>query len=315
MTLRLIPIALVLMAGLAFGQQPAKKEAAKEPAKPVLGSLEDTLDKALRNSADIKAAEAKIREAEAEANRVRHQVLTRATTLHTNLNVAKRMVAVAEEQFAKTKVGVGAGSIPHSEFLAAQSTVEKARGEVELLETELKSLRGEFAVRFINPAAFSADVAIATWDLSSSKLWLGSGVNSDADLSGRWLWSGTKVASVQSPMAERVRKLLDQEVECGIVNSSPALAMHQIMELAKSDIPLRQMIGKAKLENDFNLNGKLSVGSWFQAIEDSDPNLRVVIRDYGLLMTTKDKIPDGAVRVAEFWKAKEAKIEGPTIKK
>ena len=66
---------IVLSAGLALAQPGPKKDPApKEPAKPAPGSLEDTLDKSLRNSADIKVAEA-MRDAEAELNRVRQQVL------------------------------------------------------------------------------------------------------------------------------------------------------------------------------------------------------------------------------------------------
>jgi len=317
MTLRLFPIALVLVAGIAFGQQPPKKEAPKEPAKPTPGSLEDTLEKALRNSADIKAAEAKIREAEAEANRVRSQVLTRATTLHTNLNVAKRMLNLAEDLFAKTKTGVEKGIIPQAEFLTAQATLEKTRGEVELLETELKSLRGEFAVRnypLVGAATFTPDGrylysatmdgALRAFDVYGStgdSVWL-------PDLSNG-LSRNPAVTQVQPTMADRVRKLLDQEVEYLFDGHQPSDAMLTLIEIAKSDIPLRNMFGNSKPEAHFSLNGKLSVGAWIQAIEDSEPNLRVVIRDYGLLMTTKDKIPDGAVRVADFWKAKAAKKE------
>lgn len=315
MTFRLMPIALVLVAGLAFGQQPQKKETPKEPAKPAPGSLEDTLEKALRNSADIKAAEAKIREAEAEANRVRSVVLTKATTLHTNLNVAKRMLVVAEELFAKTKAGVERGINPQGELLVAQSTVEKARGEVELLETELKSLRGEFAVKNLNTisgAAFSPDgrflyattldSAFRAWDIYAS-----SGDAARAQDLAHALSRGPAPAQVQPSMAERVRKLLDQEVEQHFDGRLPAEAMRMLIQVTESDIPLRDMTGKSKPEADFSLTGKLSVAAWIQAIEDTDQNFRVVIRDYGLLMTTKDKIPDGAVRVAEFWKAKEGK--------
>src|SRR5262245_16162942 len=94
--------ALLVAAGLVVAQPAPKKDvpAPKEPSKPAPGSLEDTLDKALRNSADIKSAEAKVREAEAELNRVRQQVLTKATALYSDLNLARRMLAVAEQTLA-----------------------------------------------------------------------------------------------------------------------------------------------------------------------------------------------------------------------
>src|SRR5262245_14715641 len=99
--------AVLVAAGMVLAQgqpakEPSKKDVAakKEPAKPAPGSLEDTLEKSLRNSADIKAAEAKVREAEAELNRVRQQVLTKATALYSDLNLARRMLAVAEQTLA-----------------------------------------------------------------------------------------------------------------------------------------------------------------------------------------------------------------------
>jgi hypothetical protein len=99
MTIRSITVLLIIV-GLAFGQQPAKKSpATKAPPKPEPGSLEDTLEKALRNSADIKASEAKVREAEAELNKVRHQVLTKATAVHNDLSLAKRMLTLLEAGF------------------------------------------------------------------------------------------------------------------------------------------------------------------------------------------------------------------------
>src|SRR4051794_33829889 len=56
------------------------------PKKPEPGSLEDLLDKALRQNADIRAAEAKVREAEAELNRVRHQVLAKVVSLRNDID-------------------------------------------------------------------------------------------------------------------------------------------------------------------------------------------------------------------------------------
>jgi hypothetical protein len=306
--------AMLVAAGLAFGQQPpAKKDTPKEPAKPTPGSLEDTLEKALKNSADIRAAEAKVRDAEAQANRVRSQVLTKATSLHTNLNVAKRMLMVAEELFARTKSGLEKGTIPQAEFLAAQSTLEKARGEVELIETELKSLRGEFAIQNIHSAAFSPDGtrlyanqidgALRVWDTVSGNILLR---DRAAEVFGPYS-VGLPAHAVEPTMADRVRKLLDQTIDFQTVDATPAAALRSIIDESRSGVPLRVMLGKAAQDQTFEISGNLPIGALFQAIEDSDANLRIIIRDYGLLLTTKDKIPDGALRVADFWKAKEPK--------
>jgi hypothetical protein len=308
---RLIPLAAVLVAaGLVFAQPPAKKDApaAKEPAKPAPGSLEDTLDKALRNSADIKAAEAKVRNAEAELNRVRQQVLTKATALHADLNLAKRMLAVAEQSLAINERANKSGTTPLESLLAAQAMVEKHRGEVEKLETELKSLRGEFAVK-LSSAAFSpdggqmwaamSDGSIRIWDAAT-----GQAVRPPA---------ASRPETVKAPMMDRIKKLLDQEVQLNAGAPVPQ-ALRMVLEEAKSDIPVRELMGK-ELDANVVLKGKLPVGAWIQAIEDTDPDVRVVIRDYGLLLTTRAGVPEGALRVQELWKGNYAELKKPDAPK
>src|SRR5262249_24336780 len=79
--------------GSSFGGAPQKGTGGGGAAakKPEPGSLEDLLDKALRNNADIRAAEAKVREAEAELNRVRHQVLAKIVGARNDIDAAKKM--------------------------------------------------------------------------------------------------------------------------------------------------------------------------------------------------------------------------------
>lgn len=292
---------MLLTAALAMGQQPAKKDPPKEPAKPAPGSLEDTLEKALRNSADIKAAESKVRDAEAELNKVRHQVLTKATAIYSDLNLARRMLGIAEQTLARQSEFVKKGQISTETMMASQALVEKHRGEVEKLEAELKSLRGEFAIK--TSVVFDPDGhvlymqnlhdAFRAWDVQTGKLL--ERVNSDTG----------KAATVQTPMGERVRKLLEQEVDWTANNLDLSEMFKWLMDATKTDIPHRDLTGQTA--TTITLKAKMPLGAWFQALEDSDPTVAIVVRDYGLLMTKKDRVPKGAVGVSELWKAKESK--------
>jgi Outer membrane efflux protein len=316
---RLTALAAVLVAaGLVLAQPAPKKDGApKEPPKPAPGSLEDTLDKALRNSADIKAAEAKVRESEAQLHQVRQQVLTRATALHADLNLAKRMLAVAERGLANCE-RLEAATVPVGSILAAQAAVEKHRGEVEKLETELKSLRGEFAIQNIRSVAFDpfgqalavegADGAVRVWDVKD-------GSRLSLDVVKHFLAASKagppKAPAVSGSMFDRVKKLLDQEVAF----ESPGLplekALRTLVAEAKSDIPIRVLLMKERAEVPVELPaGKLPVGAWIQALEDTDPEVAVVVRDYGLLLTWNERIPAGAVAVSELWKMKKAEEKG-----
>ena len=307
---------LLLTAGFVFGQQPpAKRElpAAKEPAKPAPGSLEDTLNKALQNSADIKAAEAKVREAEAQLNQVRQQVLTKATGFHTDLNLAKRMLAVAEQALAMQEQLIKKGMAAHDGLLTAQAMVEKHRGEVEKLQTELKSLRGEFAVsagsglrsvafapdgNFL--AATGADGIVRLWDVTT-----GAAVPNDLHAYARWAWTA-KAPDVPASMTDRVKKLLDQEVQFSAGQNSVEEALRMLLNSANADISLHSLLGPKGGAPSVTLKGKMTVGACIQAIEDTDPEVRVLVRDYGLLLTTRDKTPEGALRVQDVWKGNYA---------
>ena len=313
---RLFPLAALLaVAGLVLAQPPTssvppKKDApaAKEPPKPAPGSLEDTLGKALQNSADIKAAEAKVRDAEAELNRVRQQVLTKATALHADLNLARRMLAVAEQSLAIQERARQTAQGTLEGLLAAQTMVEKHRGEVEKLEAELKSLRGEFAVHGVRSVAFTPDGRLL-WSNTldgSVRVWDVAG--------GKAVSPPQPVPTVQTPMMERVKKLLDQEVLFAAENEPVVDALRGLLTQTKSDIPLRVLLPDGA-QGAVTLKGRLTVGAWIEAIEDSEPNIRLFVRDYGLLLTTKDRRPEGAISVHDVWKGNYAELKKPALTK
>jgi hypothetical protein len=315
---RLLPLAaLLVVAGLVLAQPPAKtanpepKSAPKEHPRPAPGSLEDTLDKSLRNSADIKAAEAKVREAEAELNRVRQQVLTRATALHADLNLAKRMLTVAEQSLAINERANKSGQVGLEALLAAQAMVEKHRGEVEKLEAELKSLRGEFAIRGYSSVAFSPDGQALWTGLSDGtvRVWDVNDKAAPYPLTGVKMNAGPAAPSVKAPMLDRVKKLLDKEVDFQVDHPIPD-AVRRLLDAAGTDVPLRELLPKVEPVT-VSLRAKMPLGAWLQAVEDSDPDVRIVVRDYGFLLTTRAGVPDGALRVQDLWKGNNSELTKP----
>src|SRR5206468_5992476 len=75
--------------------QPAKPAQATEP------TLEEMLNKALKDNPDIRVAEAKVREADAELNRTRLQVTQKVLAFHYSRESQKAVIKVSEEDLQR----------------------------------------------------------------------------------------------------------------------------------------------------------------------------------------------------------------------
>ena len=72
-----------------------------KPGKAAEPTLEEMLNKALKDNPDIRVAEAKVREAEAELNRTRLQVTQKVLTFHHSRESQKALIKVAEEDLQR----------------------------------------------------------------------------------------------------------------------------------------------------------------------------------------------------------------------
>lgn len=280
------------------------------------GSLEDLIEKALHHNADIRAAEAKVREVEAELNRVRHQVVAKVATLKHDITTAKKMLEFAEKQVGLATDSFRRGGASQQQLYDALAAFEKQKADLARLETDMQNLTGSWKNAI--GAAFSpdgkalyteTDGIIRIWDVESGR----------ETIRDRALWAIIdKSASVQAPMAERIRAALNKPVK--IDTSKVDVPFHEavglVIQKAGVDVPFRPV---GKLENAPILftAGELPLGAWLQALEDAS-EARFVVRDYGILITTANRIPQGAITVQEFWKqgdkAKAEKTEPPKMK-
>src|SRR6266851_3115371 len=102
--------ALFIYAGLVCGEtNPVKDEKpanppTDKPAKTVEQmSLDELLTLALKNNPDLRVADAKVREAEAELNRVRLQVTQKLVTLRNSIQAATSTVKEAQTRLDRTQ--------------------------------------------------------------------------------------------------------------------------------------------------------------------------------------------------------------------
>ncbi len=117
------------------------------PAK--LLKLEEALEKAAKQNPDIILAKAKVREAEAEYNRLRQQIPAKTAELYADLLATSGIVKEVEAKLTRLKRvqeptrGAGGAAIVTEEDIAAASfSVEKYRADVQLKKAELPLLTG-----------------------------------------------------------------------------------------------------------------------------------------------------------------------------
>ena len=197
-------------------------------AKPAPGSLAEQLETALKFNPDIKFAEAKVRESEAELQRTRQHVLGRVSALYAEVQAHKASLKILQEVLKMHEKVHETGSVPIAAVTTARSNVAKVQIELAKVEGELQSLVGSQGpgqassgttsgiVIGRETMAFSpdgklyslqTDGAIRIWDAATGKQVV-AGYYPPAEA-----YVIVRATSVQQPMADRVRKMLDTSVK------------------------------------------------------------------------------------------------------
>src|SRR5260370_16028289 len=104
--------------GLSFLKGDAKG------AKTGASSLGELLAQALENNPDIRVAEAKVRETEAELNRIRMQIAQRVITLSQSLEAQKERVKLALDLMTAQTTQYQTGRISINEFTQARASLD-----------------------------------------------------------------------------------------------------------------------------------------------------------------------------------------------
>jgi hypothetical protein len=128
-------------------------------------------------------------------------------------------------------------------------------------------------------------------------------VNMPADFT-----SSVTVKSSPGSIADKIRIALDKPIK---VEWKQPMPLTQVIEFlrakAETDVPFRILVDTASKEERIDLmNGELPLGAWLQAVEDSIPQLIIVVRDYGLVVTTRGRLPQDAEPVRDFWRRAKA---------
>jgi hypothetical protein len=335
-------------AGFLFGQAgpgDAKKDdgtKAEQPkgpgdkagkdATPKKTQLEEMIQQGLRNNPDIRVAEAKVAEAEAELNRMRLVVMQKVVLYNTNLADAKAKVAGAQRRLERLLAANrgGVNAVSTEEMQAAETDLQTAKANLAKVEAELPLLLGEKgpdkeiqkALEWLRRASLDihgdpnhmADVGQEV-DRGVIEAWLKANRTSDessvaASALAALLHGGAKPA-VQGPMAERIKKALDKPIKVDFPNLEAKSALESLLEKV-GDVPYNIHLNNTELGEMINLKlgHEVPLGAAFQAYQDvCPPSVRFVVRDYGILVTDDKHVPPGATLLYDLWKSGQDKAK------
>jgi hypothetical protein len=293
-------LALLACGVLALGQRlgdenenPKQPDKKPKPDKPEAKSLADLLAEALKNNPDLRVAEAKLREADAELNRTRLQVMQKVVAFHHALESQKIRVKLAEADADRAKILAANRAVSAEDVNAVQKKLILAKAKLAEMEAELPYLLGrqsEFRIKLLNPKLYAdaLDGAQKAYE--------------------QWL---TKGQPVRGEVGRKLRNALDLPVTVKIEKATPLQEVLEFLEDKVPGITFRIVEGKKKdiktQPIQLNLKQRVPLGAAIQAIGDSVPGLRFAVREYGVLVTWEDQLPPGAVLVHDFWKGEADK--------
>jgi hypothetical protein len=305
---------LVLGGSLAHAQTPAIQQkvaeslAKEKDKKPP--TLEDLLGQALKNNPDIRVAEAKVREAEAELNRMRLQVTQKMAIKHSEIEAGRAVVAEASAKFERANELRKRSVISLEEYRSVELTLQKVKAELARAEAELPYLLGSGHERF--SVAFSPDGRLlATSQALNRDHWIYGyqlnmpGTNRtpvSADGLVR-LWdttTGKELTGLPADTADKIRKALDAPVKVDFVKLPPS----HILSFARDKAKGLNVIEAFKMADDpvtLQLPEPVPLGALFQWFEDQY-GCRFIVREYGVVLADPGRLPPGAIGLHDFWK-------------
>jgi hypothetical protein len=264
--------------------------------KPAEPSLEEMLNKALKDNPDIRVAESKVREAEAELNRTRLQVTQKVLAFHHTHEAQKAIVKVAEDDLGSIRKALQSKAVSQAEVLVAENRLSQAKAKLAEIDAEMPYLLGqEHAVAL--SVTFLTDQKLATTFVSLAEPQRFN-VRSRIDNSG--------VQPVAGTTLDKIRKALDTPITLNYQEKN----VGEILDDLEKKVPgISFHVVAITPPGDLRLRGPVPLGAALQLIEDSfvtgaGERCAFAIRDYGILFTRADRIPPGAILLDDLLKEK-----------
>ncbi len=288
-----------------FEQKKAEKAKAEAP------TLAQMLEEALKKNPDIQAAEVKLREAQAELNRVRLKTLSRIVALHQEIQALQAAKQDAENRFKRIQALRQNNAVSAEEVDVTQIALLKAKAELARVEAEMPYLLGKApaGMDFGFPLTREPDPRVLEQYAQAL--------------------SAYREASKPVPgdMAEKIVRILDTPITPDLKDVNFEQAMEYFKKQAKG-INVLVLLRASKSGSvgagppldpsdaarkpSLTLKEPVPLGAVLQWIEDQvcGPNgerICLVLRDYGIVVTDSTGVPPFATPLLDYWKKSRAR--------
>jgi len=300
-------------------QNALAKEAEKKPAKENASSFEVLIAEALKNNPDIRVAESKLREAEAELNRARLLVTQKVIAQQRDINFQRAALMEANEQFKRAREVFAKGAMAQQEFKSVEAHLQKLKADLARLEAELPYLLGigggvsatftdgTLLLNRIDPAQnylYSLKLNSPAQDSKKSlkeeerKLY-----NLELEHAYKALSSSQLQSNLPAATADKIRKALNTltPAEFSFTQAAPKDILDFLQQYAKGFNLIEQVRLDKVSPVTIRLKEPVPVGAIFQFLEDTY-GWRFVVREYGIVLAEPSRLPPGAVFLQDFWR-------------
>lgn len=279
---------LLMLAGPTLAQTEAiQKQIEKklgEKRKEQAG-LDELFAQALKNNPDIRVAEAKLREAEAELYRVRVNVLNRIVMLRQEIRGARASAEEAQSRYQREKDLAARGGSSAPELSAARAAAEKFKADLAVKEAELDMFLGKHHGKIAEQMSARAVQQTGPPDVFKP---------AEALLTS---------TALSPELVQKVRKALDAPFKDGVGGK---IAPHELLGLLRAQTKGINVLGKIEDTTEVQrpmMRDPVPLGALYQWAEDQ-LGWRFVVRDYGIVAVGHESlIPPGAVLLRTLWPA------------
>ncbi|GEM_PF-4877056 len=271
-------------------------------------TLEELLAKALKDNPDIRVAESKVRDAEAAMNRARLLVHKEIAGLHEEIMAKREIVAEAESRLEIEKKLKGG----QRDLADARLTFVHAKFDLAKLESELLYLVGK------QPATMAAPVGGGSG--FGGMMAPGGGGGGFPPMGDARDWRGNPMGAgaidygapkgLPGSLADKVRAALDAPIKGEFRDSKP----REIVDWLSKQFKGINVHVTAKIADSakvtLTLTEPIPTGAALQWLED-ELGLRCVLRDYGIVIAERDRVPPGATPLLDYWKKSKSAESKP----